>query len=182
MRPTLRQSGRPANSQVCSFVAVKTEAQQVVLSLHRLRAQLMKIRIMQTNELRGLLSEFGVVLPEGHQALLKELPAALAELEQRLPAMLLDSLREQLVRINALQADITGIERRLAQQLRQSPACQMLAQIPGVGLLTATAAVATMGSPAAFKDARQFAAWVGVVPKQTGTGGRVRPTGPEQAR
>lgn len=59
------------------FVAVKTPAQQVVLSLHRLRAQLMKMRIMQTNELRGLLYEFGVVLPEGHRALLKELPNAL---------------------------------------------------------------------------------------------------------
>jgi transposase len=159
------------------FVAVKTEAQQVVLSLHRLRAQLMKIRIMQTNELRGLLSEFGVVLPEGHQALLKDLPAALAQLEQRLPAMLLDTLREQLARINALQADIAGIERRLTQLLRESPACQTIAQIPGVGLLRATASVASMGSPAPFKDGRQFAVWVGVVPKQTGTGGRVRQLG-----
>lgn len=118
------------------FVAVKNEAQQVVLSLHRLRARLMKMRIMQTNELRGLLYEFGVVLPEGHhRALLQELPDA----QQRLPAMLIDSLDEQVKRINGLEADIAKIERRLSQQLRQTAASKALSAIPGVGLLTAKA-------------------------------------------
>ena len=159
------------------FVAVKNDAQQVVLALHRLRAQLMKMRIMQTNELRGLLYEFGIVLPEGHCALLKELPAALQDAQSRLPAMLIDSLDEQVRRINHLQADIAAIERRLAQQLRDIPACETLAKIPGVGLLTATAIVASMGSPSSFTDAREFAAWVGLVPRQTGTGGRVRQLG-----
>lgn len=159
------------------FVPVKSEAQQVVLSLHRLRAQLMKMRIMQTNEIRGLLYEFGIVLPEGHRELLKQVPEALAEAERRLPAMFVESLREQLCRVNALQADIDAIERRLANQLRDTPACKTVAQIPGVGLLTATAIVASMGSPDAFKDGREFAAWLGLVPRQTGTGGRVRQLG-----
>ena len=159
------------------FVAVKNEAQQVVLSLHRLRAQLMKMRIMQTNELRGLLYEFGLVLSDGHRALLKELPAVLLEAQSRLPAMLLESLQEQVRRISDLEADIGKIERRLSTQLRETPACKTLAEIPGVGLLTATAIVASMGSPTAFKDAREFAAWIGLVPKQTGTGGRVRQLG-----
>lgn len=159
------------------FVAVKNEAQQVVLSLHRLRAQLMKMRIMQTNELRGLLYEFGLVLSDGHRALLKELPAVLLEAQSRLPAMLLESLQEQVRRISDLEADIGKIERRLSTQLRETPACKTLAEIPGVGLLTATAVVASMGSPTAFKDAREFAAWIGLVPKQTGTGGRVRQLG-----
>jgi transposase len=159
------------------FVAVKNDAQQVVLSLHRLRAQLMKMRIMQTNELRGLLYEFGVVLSEGHRALLKELRAALLEAQSRLPAMLIDSLDEQVRRINDLEVDISMIERRLSQQLRETPACKTLAEIPGVGVLTATAIVASMGSPTAFKDAREFAAWIGLVPRQTGTGGRVRQLG-----
>ena len=66
------------------FVPVKAEAQQIVLSLHRLRAQLMKTRIMQTNELRGLLYEFGIVLPEGHAALLKALPDATCDARTRL--------------------------------------------------------------------------------------------------
>ena len=159
------------------FVPVKSEGQQVVLALHRLRAQLMKMRIMQTNELRGLLYEFGIVLSEGHRALLKELPAALREAQARLPAMLIDSLDEQIRRVNQLEADIGAVERRLSQQLRDTPACKTVAEIPGVGLMTATAIVASMGSPMAFKDAREFAAWIGLVPRQTGTGGRVRQLG-----
>jgi transposase len=159
------------------FVVVKNDAQQVVLSLHRLRAQLMKMRIMQTNEVRGLLYEFGVVLSEGHAALMKELPAALLQAQERLPAMLIDSLDEQVRRIKGLEADIGAIERRLSQQLRDTPACKTVAEIPGVGLMTATAIVASMGSPTAFKDAREFAAWIGLVPRQTGTGGRVRQLG-----
>lgn len=159
------------------FVALKSDAQQVVLSLHRLRAQLMKMRIMQTNELRGLLYEFGYVLPEGHRALLKELPEVLLKAQDRLPAMLIESLNEQVRRIHGLEGDIAVIERRLAVQLRETPACKTLAQIPGVGLLTATAVVASMGSPSSFKDAREFAAWIGLVPRQTGTGGRVRQLG-----
>lgn len=159
------------------FVALKTEAQQVVLALHRVRAQLMKMRIMQTNELRGLLYEFGIVLPEGHSALLKELPAALVQAHERLPAMLMDSLHEQVRRIEQLQADMAAIERRLSQQLRQSSACRTISEIPGVGLMTATAVVSSMGSPTAFKDGREFAAWIGLVPRQTGTGGRVRQLG-----
>lgn len=159
------------------FVPIKTETQQIVLSLQRLRAQLMKTRIMQTNELRGLLYEFGIVLPEGHAALLKALPAALADAKSRLPAMLMDSLDDQLRRVNQLQADIGAIERRLAQQMREIPACKAVAEIPGVGLLTATAVVASMGTPTAFKDAREFAAWIGLVPRQTGTGGRIRQLG-----
>jgi transposase len=159
------------------FVAVKNDAQQVILSLHRLRAQLMKVRIMQTNELRGLLYEFGIVLSEGHRALLKELPATLLEAQSRLPAMLIESLHEQVRRVNDLEADIGTIERRLSQQLRETPACKTLAEIPGVGLLTATAIVASMGSPTAFKGSREFAAWIGLVPRQTGTGGRVRQLG-----
>jgi transposase len=159
------------------FVPVKTEAQQIVLSLHRLRAQLMKTRIMQTNELRGLLYEFGIVLPEGHAVLLKALPDAMRDAKARLPAMLMDSLDEQLRRVQQLQADIGLVERRLSQQMREIPACRAVAEIPGIGLLTATAVVASMGTPTAFKDAREFAAWIGLVPRQTGTGGRVRQLG-----
>ena len=80
-----------------------------------------------------------------------------------------------------MQADIGAIERRLAQQLRQSSACKAVAEIPGVGLMTATAVVSSMGSPTAFKDGREFAAWIGLVPRQTGTGGRVRQLGISEA-
>lgn len=160
-----------------ALIAIKTEVQQSVLALHRIRAQLMKFRIMQTNALRGLLYEFGVILPEGHTALLKALPQALVDLEAKLPDMLIQSLREQWRRVEQMQDDIDQIERRLAAVLRDTPQCQSIAEIPGVGLLTATAAVATMGQASAFKSGREFAAWAGLVPKQRGTGGHVRQLG-----
>src|SRR5690606_38887802 len=126
-----------------------------------MRAQLMKFRIMQTNALRGLLYEFGVVLPQGHTALLKALPETLGALDSQLPAILLDSLREQWARVQQMQVEIDHIERRLASVLRDTPQCQQIAEIPGVGLLTATAAVAAMGEASSFKSGREFAAWAG---------------------
>jgi transposase len=159
------------------LVAVKSEQQQAILALHRLRAQLMKFRIMQTNALRGLLYEFGEVLPEGYSALAKALPAALASVAERLPAMLIDSLREQWARVQMIITEITTIERRLASALRASEPCRQIAAIPGVGLLTATAAVAALGEPNSFASGREFAAWLGLVPRQSGTGGRIRQLG-----
>lgn len=156
------------------FVAVKSETQQAILALHRLRAQLLKFRIMQTNALRGLLYEFGEVLPVGYVALAKALPAALANLDARLPAVLVDSLREQWARILSTDLEIIAIERRLRITLRDTPSCQAVAEIPGVGLLTATAAVASIGEAETFKSGREFAAWLGLVPRQRGTGGRIR--------
>ncbi len=159
------------------LVAVKSESQQVILALHRVRAQLMKFRIMQTNGLRGILYEFGEVLPEGHAALAKAIPDALERVAQHLPGILVDTLREQWARAQAVDIQIAGIERRLREALRESPACKAIAQIPGVGLLTATAAVAAIGDAKCFRSGREFAASLGLVPRQTGTGGRIRQLG-----
>jgi len=155
-------------------VAIKTEEQQAVLALHRMREQLVKFRTAQINGLRGLLAEYGEVMPVGRAGLRKALPEVLGRLEVRLPAMLLDSLRDQWSRVIELDQQIKDLERRLQHWHRQDEACQRLAAIPGVGLLTATAVVATMGAPSTFKSGREFAAWLGLVPRQTGTGGRVR--------
>lgn len=159
------------------FVAIKTEQQQAVLALHRLRSQLMKFRIMQTNAIRGLLYEFGIVLPSGYPAMIKAWPQALAELSGRLPAMLVESLREQWARVRAIDGEIAAIERRLADAIATDEKYKKLLDIPGVGLLTATATVATVGDMASFKSGREFSAWLGLVPRQSGTGGRVRQMG-----
>jgi transposase len=156
------------------FVAVKSEGQQAVLMLHRMRSQLVEMRTMQVNQLRGLLYEFGAELPPGRSAGLARIPDALAELETVLPAMVIDTVREQLKRIEGLDQDIAEIERRLAAWKQDDAASQRLMAIPGVGLLTATAAVATIGDAKAFKSGREFAAFVGLVPRQAGTGGRVK--------
>jgi transposase len=155
-------------------VAIKSEAQQAVLALHRMRSQLVKFRTAQTNGLRGLLTEYGAVMPLGRAGIKRNLPEVLQSLSARLPAVLIDTLREQYSRIDALDMQIIEIERRLQQWHSEDPASQRIAAIPGVGLLTATAAVAAMGEAKAFKSGREFAAWLGLVPRQSGTGGRVR--------
>jgi len=156
------------------FVALKIEGQQAVLMLHRMREQLVKMRTMQVNQLRGLLYEFGAELPAGRSAGLERIPGELAKLEDVLPAMVIDTVREQMKRIEGLDQDIAAIERRLAVWKKDDAASRRLMAIPGVGLLTATAAVATIGEARAFKSGREFAAFVGLVPRQAGTGGRVK--------
>ncbi len=156
------------------FVGIKSEAQQATLTLHRQRELMMKMRNMQTNALRGLLYEFGATFARGRKALFGEVEQALVDLSARLPQMVADSLREQVARIKALSEDMAAIEKRLALQLKGDADMRRVAKIPGVGLLTATAAIATMGQASAFKSGREFCAWLGLVPTQTGTGGKVR--------
>jgi transposase len=134
----------------------------------------MKMRTMQTNALRGLLYEFGAIFAKGQKALFKDIELSLEALSAQLPQMVRDSLREQVARIKALNEDMLAIEKRLALQLKADPQMQRIVQMPGVGLLTATAAIATMGEASAFKSGREFCAWLGLVPRQTGTGGKVR--------
>ncbi|HRH30292.1 MAG: IS110 family transposase [Rhodoferax sp.] len=156
------------------FVGIKSTTQQATLTLHRQRELLMKMRTMQVNALRGLLYEFGATFAKGHKALFAEVEQAFVDLSAQLPQMVVDSLREQISRIRALSQDMASIEKRLALQLKGDQDMRRVAQIPGVGLLTATAAIATMGQASAFKSGREFCAWLGLVPRQTGTGGKVR--------
>jgi len=155
-------------------VAGKTEEQQAMLSLHRIRSSLVKFRTMQVNQLRGLLYEFGVTLQNGRQAGLAEIKRRVAELEQTLPGMLFDAVMGQLNRLDGIDADLADIERQIKNWQKQQKACQKIAAIPGVGMLTATALVATMGEASSFKSGREFSAFVGLVPRQSGTGGQIK--------
>jgi len=154
-------------------VAVKTEDQQAVLAMHRMREQLVKMRTMQSNALRGLMAEYGEVMGRSRAALDKGFPVALYRLAERLPAMLIDTLRDRWNELVRLDEQIATIERRLQAWMKQDQACAAIAAIPGVGLLTATAAVATMGEAKAFRSGREFAAFIGLVPRQCGSGGKV---------
>jgi transposase len=156
------------------FVAVKSEAQQSVLMLHRMRQQLVKMRTMQIQQLRGLLYEFGADLPQGRQAGMEKIPVELAKLEDTLPRMAIEAVEQQIKRIESFDKDIADIEKKLAVWKKDDAAVKRLLAIPGVGLLTATAAVAMVGDAKAFKNGREFAAYVGLVPRQSGTGGRVK--------
>ena len=158
-------------------VAIKSEEQQAILALHRMRQQLVKFRTAQINGLRGLLTEYGEVMPKGWAGMSRAVGPALERVAERLPAMIVETLREQWVRVGELDKEIAVIERRIKLWHRSSPDSQRVAEIPGVGVLTATAVVAAMGDPAAFRSGREFAAWLGLVPRHTGTGGRVRMLG-----
>ena len=158
-------------------VAIKTEEQQAILALHRMRQQLVKFRTAQINCLRGLLTEYGEVMPQGWAGMRRGMALALERVSERLPAMVVETLREQWARVTRVNEEIGEIERRLKLWHRDNAASRRIAEIPGVGVLSATAAVAAMGDPSAFKSGREFAAWLGLVPRHEGTGGRVRMLG-----
>jgi len=156
------------------FVAVKSVDQQSVLALHRMREQLVKIRTMQINAIRGLLYEFGADIPQGRQNGEKIIPQVLEQLEDQISKVTLDAMRGQLERLKALDRDIADMEKSLALWKKDQEGVSRLMAIPGVGLLTATAIVATVGDMKIFRSGREFASFLGLVPQQSGTGGRVR--------
>ena len=113
-------------------VAIKTEMQQAVLALHRMREQLVKFRTMQINALRGLLTEYGEVMGKGRTALDKAMPEVLSRVAERLPAVLVDTMREQWNGLIALDEQIAGIERRMREWKKDDPAVKAISEIPGV--------------------------------------------------
>jgi transposase len=155
-------------------VAAKSEDQQTMLSLHRMRSLLVKFRTMQVNQLRGLLYEFGATFRAGRLAGLAEIRERMAELEDTLPRPIVLNLQDQLRRINAFEDDISQLEKRIGAWQKQEAACRAISEVPGIGRLTATALVATIGDARTFKSGREFAAFLGLVPRQNGTGGKVR--------
>jgi transposase len=156
------------------FVPVKSEAQQAILALHSMRDGLIKARTAQLHQLRAVFYELGVTLPEGRHWCVKRLPEAFASLEGRIPGMAIEAMRDQFQLIVQLSERVDAIESKLDAFKRSDDRCERLLQIPGVGLLTATSVVAAVGDAKEFRTGREFAAWLGVVPRHTGTGGRVR--------
>ncbi|MCO5396683.1 IS110 family transposase [Ralstonia sp. 21MJYT02-11] len=145
-----------------------------MLALHRMRSQLIKFRTMQVNQIRGLLYEFGVSFRAGRVAGLTEIRARMAELEDALPGVVTSSLQDQLRRIDAIEQDIDALEKKITVWHRQEAACRAIAEVPGIGKLTATALIATIGDAKTFRSGREFASFLGLVPRQTGTGGKIR--------
>ena len=155
-------------------VAVKTEEQQAVLALHAIRERLKKSRTAAINQLHGLMGEFGVELPRGWRTMLPKAVAVLDPGKSPIPALLQPQLRCQIEEVRSLAEQMAQVERQIMCWKRAQEECERIAAIPGVGLLTATAAVATIGDARVFRSGRQFAAYLGLVPRQTGSGGRVK--------
>lgn len=154
------------------YVSVKTVEQQAILSVHRARQGFVKARTAQSNQIRGLLSEFGVVIPQGIQSILKQMPEILEDGENGLPGMmrtLLERLTESLKEMNR---QVEELEKQIVLWHRENEASRRLAEIPGIGPITASTIVATVGKAKEFKNGRQLAAWMGLVPRQHSSGGR----------
>ena len=147
-------------------VAVKRVEQQALVALHRVREQWMTTRTARINTLRGILREQGILLPAGARAAVKVIPTVLEDAATVLPAHLRHVLAAVHEEVRALEGRIAAMERELAALAEHDPVVTRLRTIPGIGLLTATALVGTVGHIHAFTRARQFASWLGLTPRE----------------
>ena len=159
-RPTMR------------FVRVKSAEQQGRLMQHRTRDLLMRQRTQVINALRAHLAELGIVAAQGREGIKELLAIITDEGDERLPLDARTSLIVLAAQLQALQTMIGSIEKRISAQHRANEASKRLETIPGIGILGATGIAATLTDPQAFRSGRDFAAWIGLVPRQDSTGGK----------
>ncbi len=155
------------------FVPVKDADQQSVLMLHRARNLLVRQRTMLVNALRAHMAEFGIIAPQGLRHV-EMLTKAIAHEQERLPELARSILQLIVDQLNDTMARVRDIELRLAKWHRQSRVSQLLATIPGVGIMGASAIAATVTDPSLFRSGREFAAWLGMTPRQNSSGGKER--------
>jgi len=161
-RPTMR------------FVSIKSEFQQELTQLHRVRERLVKSRTALVNELRGFLAEFGVVLAQGRNKLAGRVRELLLEDKYLFPETCRRTTQRLLEELSRLEDEIEYYEKQISLVVKSQPCCQQLMTISGVGELSATAVIAAVGNIENFKNGRQFAAFLGLVPRQHSTGGKDR--------
>lgn len=154
------------------FVAIKQVAHQEVGVLHSVRSQTVAARVALANSLHGLAAEFGIVLPLSFRKFCQELRQLLCEEEARLPASVKEIFGMQLEQLKLLHEREMELDRRIEALARSNEQCKRLQTIPGVGPITATAVLAQVVDAHEFKNARQFSAWIGLVPKQHSSGGK----------
>jgi transposase len=154
------------------FVPIKSAEQQALLALHRARQGFVKARTAQANQIRGLLSEFGIVIAQGIAHVSKQLPHIVANGEQWLPGSFCHLLTRLGESLKELDRQVGELERQIQLWHRDNETSRKLAEIPGIGPITATALVASIGDAKCFKNGRELAAWLGLVPKQHSSGGK----------
>jgi len=156
------------------FVAIKTPEQQAALSVHRNRDLLVRQRNMLVNALRAHLAEFGIVEAQGMPKVTRLVAIVRDEADGRVPGLARQALRVIADQLDQLKIQIAALTAQIAEWHQNNQVSQRLASIPGIGPITATAISATVPDAAAFRSGREFAAWLGLVPRQNGTGGKVR--------
>lgn len=155
-------------------VPIKSTEQQAILSLHRTRSHWVSIRTATINSLRGLLYEFGIFLPQGRHSALQMLAEQRADIDAKLPALMVRLLNEQLRSLREIDHDVDVMDKEIAAVQQSVEAAKTLRAIPGLGVLGATALAAVLGDGHAWRNGREFAASLGLCPGHTGTGGKVR--------
>lgn len=154
------------------FVPVKTVDQQAVLVMHRARDLLVRQRTMLINALRAHMAEFGVITAQGTNKIINLEAVLLDETEERIPEMARGVLIVLVGQLTDLNRRIDDIERRIRCWHAQDETSRRLATIPGIGPITASALAATVPDPSVFRNGREFAAWLGLVPRQNSSGGK----------
>ena len=156
------------------FVPVKSQAQQDLQLMGRIRERLTAQRTAIVNQARGLAREYGVEFPKQRLVLMRQLPIALEDASNDLSTTARQMLHELLVDLQRMDQRIAALQHDLDALAQHDPAYERLRSIPGIGPLVASALLAAMGDGSRFQNGRQAAAWVGLVPKQNGTGGKVQ--------
>ena len=154
------------------FVPLNTIAQQGVLAVHRARQGFVKARTAQGNSIRGLLGEFGIVIPQGMGPLVKRVPEILEDGENGLTGSCRKLLQQLMEHLKELDRQVGELEREIQVWHRENEASCKLAKVPGIGPITASALVASVGDAKNFANGRQMAAWLGLVPRQHSSGGK----------
>ncbi len=142
--------------------------------MHRVRDLLIRQRTMLVNALRGHMAEFGLVETQGLHKVAGLIAIVMDDSDERIPQMAREALKLITGQISELQTRIVTLERRIVAWHKNNPVSQRLATIPGIGPIIATAIAATISDPNVFRSGREFAAWLGLVPRQNSTGGKAR--------
>jgi len=156
------------------FVPVKTVEQQSALMMHRARDLLIRQRTMLVNALRGHLAELGLIQAQGLHRVAGLTAIVKDDTDERVPAMARQVLKVIAGQIGEVQGRIAALEAEILTWHKSNPVSQRLATIPGIGPIIATAIAATVPDPSMFHSGREFAAWLGLVPRQNSTGGKAR--------
>lgn len=155
-------------------VPIKSAQQQAEMSLHRMRAHWISTRTASINSLRGLLYEFGVVLPQGRKVALRVLGEQRAQFDALLPELMRRLVDQHLQALREIEQHVEQLEHELALVQKTSANARRLRQVPGIGLMGATALAAALGDTRGWRNAREFSCSLGLTPRHTGTGGKIR--------
>ncbi|MFM0742304.1 IS110 family transposase, partial [Paraburkholderia xenovorans] len=154
------------------FVPVKNVEQQAVLAQHRVRQGFIEARTAQANQIRGLLAEFGLIIPQGIANIAKRVPELLEDATNELPGSFRLLVQRLMEHLKELDRQAGEIEAQIVTWHRDNELSRKLAEVPGIGPITASALVATVSDAKNFDNARQLAAWIGLVPRQNSSGGK----------